>query len=55
MAETLGFGVGVVVFIAAIVLSVRRRAKLTPEQRQLEDQAREIRKLKRDARRAALD
>lgn len=55
MLETLGT-VAFVVFAAFVAFkSVTRRAGLTPEQRQLEDQAREIRKLKREQQRQRWD
>lgn len=48
MLESLGAVVLVVVIAFVVVAAVRRRSGLTPEQRQLEDQAREIRKFKRE-------
>jgi flagellar biosynthesis/type III secretory pathway M-ring protein FliF/YscJ len=59
MAEQLGFALGVVlvvgVFVFAALRGIRRRAAMTPEQRQLEDQAREIRKLKKEQARQRYD
>lgn len=59
MGEAVGAIVGPILviglFVFAFVRHARRRAAMTPEQRQLEDQAREIRELKREQRRRSWD
>lgn len=59
MVEELGSALGVVLvaglFIFAAVRGIRRRAAMTPEQRQLEDNTREIRKLKKEQERQRYD
>ncbi len=53
--ETLGSVVGVLVVIAIVVLAVRRRANMTPQERQTEDMQRDIRSLKREERKRRFD
>jgi uncharacterized membrane protein (DUF106 family) len=53
--ETLAGAVGILVVGLLLALSIRRRARLTPEQRQMKDMQRELRAVKREQRRQRFD
>ena len=50
MGENLGQALVIAVFVGLIILKMRRRASMTPEQRRIEDLEHKQRKLERELR-----
>ena len=55
MAETLGAVGGAILFVGFVVFSIRRRARMTPDERYRDDMLREQRKIRRELERQKYD